>query len=304
MVSSSPPSAAGLDPQLLAEIESLHLLSRQAAQGALAGMHRSQRRGTSIEFSEHRLYTPGDEIRHIDWHAYAKTDRFHIKQFEDETHLVVELLIDHSASMGFVGNGTGLAKLAYARVLAAALAHLALRQSDATGLTAFAREVTDTLPPRTHSAHLMEILARLARLQPTDTTGIAACIDHFAQTRRRRTVAILFSDLFDPNPELLSAFRRLQAQRHDVVVLHVLDPAELDFPYELPATFHSLEDERKLFVHPRTLRQTYVTEMRRYLESTARRMMEIGIDYHTVRTDEIPAEVLGTFLRARQRSSG
>jgi uncharacterized protein (DUF58 family) len=288
---------------LLAEIESLQLASREVAHGALAGMHRSLRRGTSIEFSEHKLYNPGDDIRHIDWRAFAKTDRFHVKQFEDETSLRVELLIDHSASMGFASDFDGTTpptKLAYAKLLAGALSYLALRQGDATGLSLFGSAVTERLPARASSSHLVEILTRLAAVATTGTTGIIASVDAFAQVQRRRTVTFMMSDLFDPDPALPEAFRRLAARRHDVVVLHVLDRAELDFPYESPSTFVSMEDERRLFVHPRTLRHAYVAEMKRFLEGTARMLSECGIEYRLADTRSPPALLLGEILRARQ----
>lgn len=288
------------DPELLGEIEGLQLRARQVVHGALAGVHRSLRRGTSIEFSEHKRYTPGDEIRHIDWRAYAKTDRYHVKQFEDETNLTIELLLDHSGSMQFASAGRP-SKLDYGRTLASALSYLALRQGDATGLLTFADEVTGELPPRSSSTHLMEILARLARLEARNATGIRRCVDFFAQSRRRKAVAILISDLFDPDPELWDAFRRLSARRHDVAVLQLIDSAELDFPFENPSLFVSMEDERRLFVHPRVLRQAFIAEMRKFLEQTARTMAEIGVDYHCIDTRTQPAPALATFLRSRDR---
>ncbi len=291
------------DAALLSEIESLQLRARLAAQGALAGMHRSLRRGTSIEFSEHKVYSPGDDIRHIDWRAFAKTDRYHVKQFEDETNLTVELLVDHSASMRFASSGHQ-PKLDYARTLAGALAYLALRQGDATGLTTFSDDTSAVLPARATSSHLLEVLDRLVRLAPVGETHITGAVRRFLEIRRRRSLVIVISDLFDPDPELAAMFRRLAARRHDVAVLHLLDPAELDFPYENPSLFASLEDERRLFVHPRTLRTAYVSEMQRYLAHTAKQMSEAAIDYQRVVTSEPAARTLGAFLRTRSARPG
>lgn len=290
---------AGPDAALLSEIENLQLRARDAASGALAGMHRSRRRGTSIEFSEHKLYTPGDDIRHVDWRAYAKTDRYHIKQFEDETNLSLEIIVDHSGSMQFASEGN-TDKLSLARVLAGALSYLALRQGDATGLTTFAGDTLDVLPPRATSSHLLEVLRRLATLKPTGPTHVAACLDRFAEAKRRKSVVVVISDLFDPDPNLVASFKRLSARRHDVALLHLLDPAELDFPYETPALFSSLEDTRKLFVHPRTLRTAFVSEMKKYLENTQRALTEAGVDYVRVVTSTPPAKALAEFLRTRQ----
>lgn len=289
---------AGPDSALLAEIENLQLAARTVATGALAGMHRSLRRGASIEFSEHKLYTPGDDIRHIDWRAFAKTDRYHVKQFEDETNLRLEILVDHSGSMAFADGGRPT-KLAYARNLASALSYIALRQGDSTGLFTFNQQVVDELPARASSGHLMEILTRLARLKADGPTSIAASIDRFAQARGRRAVVVVLTDLFDPDPQLMDAFRRLAARRHDVAVLHLLDPAETDFNYETPSFFLSMEDPRKLFVHPRPLRHAFVTEMQAFLQRTARSLSEAGIYYQGVRTDMAPGQVLATFLRGR-----
>jgi uncharacterized protein (DUF58 family) len=288
----------GLDAQLLAEIEGLQLSARQVAHGALAGMHRSLRRGTSIEFSEHKLYTPGDDIRHIDWHAYAKSDRFHIKQFEDETNLRVELLIDHSGSMGF--GSTETSKLDYARNLASAIAYLALRQGDAAGLSTFSEGKSETLPARSSSGHLLEVLHRLVRLSPEGPTHLGVALDGMAQRLRKRSLVIILSDLFDPAPDALASFLRLTARGHDVAVLHLLDRVEVDFPYENPALFASMEDERRLFIHPRTLRSVYVQEMQAFLVDTQRRLAEAGVDYHRVLVDEPPAHVLASFLRRRE----
>jgi uncharacterized protein (DUF58 family) len=293
------PLEHGTDAALLAEIESLHLRAQLAAQGALAGMHRSLRRGTSIEFSEHKLYSPGDDVRHIDWRAFAKTDRYHVKQFEDETNLTLELLVDHSGSMAFHSDGLP-AKLDYARTLAGALSYLALRQGDATGLFGFASDVTVELPPRATSSHLMEVLGRLATLEARGPTGVASCLDRFSQSRRRRSVVFVVSDLFDPDPALPAALRRLAARRHDVTLLHLLDPAELNFPYESPAQFASLEDDRRIFVHPRALRAAYVAELERFLASTARLCTEAQIDYHRIDTSTEPARALGEVLRRRE----
>lgn len=293
-------SSLELSPQLLSDIESLQLAARTIVAGALAGAHRSNRRGSSIEFSEHKLYTPGDEIKHIDWRAYAKTDRYHVKQFEDETNITLELLIDSSASMGYAGEGRA-SKLDYARELGAALCYLALRQGDASGLVTFATTIRDQLPARATSAHFIEVMSRLVKLAPSGTTSLVQGLDQFAQRSRRRALVVIISDLFDPDPSLLDAFRRLAARRHDVALLHVLDPAEIEFPFENPATFESMEDNRKLFVHPRTLKQHYVREMQAFLDRTARSLRESGIDYRQIRTDTAPAQVLGDFLRGRDR---
>ncbi len=287
-----------IDSNVLSEIENLHLAARQVAQGALAGMHRSLRRGTSIEFSEHKLYAPGDDIRHIDWRAFAKTDRYHVKQFEDETNLRIELLVDHSGSMGF-SEGNRPTKLAYAQIIASAIAFIALRQGDATGLLTFAGEQQSVIPPHASSSHLVELLAHLAELKPAGPTQLSKALDSLLQNRTRRALVIILSDLFDVNSDWTWACHRLAAARHDVSVLHLLDPAELDFNYEAPSYFASMEDERRLFIHPRMLRQTFATEMRRFIEDTSRHLASAKVIYHQVLTSTPPAQTLASFLRER-----
>jgi uncharacterized protein (DUF58 family) len=298
-----------LSPEILERIENLQVVARQVAEGALSGMHVSKRHGSSIEFSEHKLYNPGDDIRHVDWRAYAKSDRLHIKRFEDETNLRLELVVDHSASMGFASDTATLqsgvsaapnSKLAFAQIIAAALGYLSLRQGDAVGLTCFSVQITTNLPPRAHSSHLREVLAQLAQLRPEGETRIVQSMEHVARKQSRASVVVVLSDLFDPSVELLPSLARLVARRHEVNVLHVLDPAELDFPYENPATFQSMEDPRKLFVHPRTLRPTYIEEMKRFVKEKEQRFGATGIHYNLVRTSEDPGKVIAAFLHARQ----
>lgn len=291
------------DAELLAQVADLHITARHLAQGALAGMHRSSRRGTSIEFNAHRVYAPGDDVRHIDWRAYAKTDKFHIKEFEDETSLRIVLMLDHSGSMGFAGSQSGtLSKLVYARQLTAALAYMALRQGDAVGLTTFAGDTQTTLPCLARSNHLMEILTRISNTSPQGTTQLQAICDHVAGNNRKRALIILLSDLFDPHPQAYDGLLRLRARGHDVAVLHLMDQDEVDFPFDSPAQFVAMEDARQLFVHPRVLRNAYIQEMQQFLERTRHRLTAAHIDYHRVSTTLPPSHVLTSFLHARNHS--
>lgn len=298
------PDLVGESADLLDEIERMQLAAKEVATGAIAGLHRSKRRGTSIEFSEHKLYVPGDDVRHIDWRAFAKTDRFHVKQFEDETNMTLELLLDHSGSMGFSSRKELKTKLRYARDLIAGLSFLALRQGDALGLTTFAEEVTDELRPATRSSQLLEVFKRLVALKAEGPTQVTRCLDRFAQRARRRAMVIVFTDMFDPSGELALTFRRLKARGHDITVFHILDPAEIEFPYDAPTMFASMEDSRRLFVHPRTLRNSYVKAMHDFLDETQRNLTDAGIGYHLFRTDEAQTERLAYFLRSRSSGRG
>lgn len=283
---------------LLTDVDGLFLAARHTASGTLTGLHRSARRGTSIEFSEHKVYNPGDDIKHIDWRAFAKTDKLHVKQFEDETNLRVELLIDHSGSMGFQGDQP-LSKLEYAKVLTASLAYLALRQSDATGLATFSTQISEQLPPRSKSSHLMEILSRLTKLEANGETDLSATLEQFVRSRRKPTFTIVVTDLLDASDTVMQMLRALASRRHEVTVLQVLAPEEIEFPYENPATFSSMEDARKLFVHPRTLRQRYVKAMAAHLKEREKEMQSAQIDYKLIRTDLAPRDAIADLLKRR-----
>jgi len=285
----------GLNEKTLAEIERLQLRVRDVVAGTFAGVHRSRRHGSSIEFSEHKVYAPGDDIRRINWRAYAKTDRYHIKRFEDETNVVVELLVDSSGSMGFVSE-TGGEKLAYARVLAGALAYVALRQGDAVGLTALNEAPGERLAVRSHTGQLFDLMARLNDLRAAGPTAIARRLNEVGAQTQRRAFFVIVTDLFDPDPKLLDAFQLLKARRHDVAVLHLLAPEELTFPYENPATFASMEDSRRLFLHPRTIRTRFVKQMNEYVAHMERSLRVAQVEYLRVVTSEEPAQVLATFL--------
>ena len=300
MIETTQPRPDGFPAEgtLLTDIDGLFLAARQTASGTLTGLHRSTRRGTSIEFSEHKLYTPGDDIKHIDWRAFAKTDKLHVKQFEDETNLRVELLIDHSGSMGFQG-AQPLSKLDYAKVITASLAYLALRQSDATGLATFSTTISEQLPPRSKSSHLMEILNRLTALEASGETNLSATLEQFVRSRRRPTFTIVVTDLLDPSDTVMQMLRALTSRRHEVTVLQLLAPEEIDFPYENPAVFSSMEDARKLFVHPRTLRQRYVKAMAEHLEERKKQMQAAQIDYKLIRTDVAPREAIADLIKTR-----
>lgn len=298
MVNETRTNSTVADPALLAEIEALQLAAKEIAQGALAGMHRSLRRGTSIEFSEHKLYTPGDDIRHIDWRAFAKTDRYHIKQFEDETNLTLQLFVDQSSSMRFY-SPPAPRRIDYAKRVAAALTYLALRQGDSTGLISFSSEQQHEIPSRATGSHLLEILSHLAPKRAGGTTTLTATLERFVQQNRRRAVVVVLSDLFDPDPGLFDSLQRMVTRGHDVSVLHLLDRAELEFPYDNPSLFVAMEDTRRLFVHPRTLKQAFVQEMQNFLKRAERAIADVGAYYQLIDTQTPPAEALRLFLRHR-----
>jgi uncharacterized protein (DUF58 family) len=291
-----------VDPAAVAKLGSLPVKARVIVEGALSGLHRARLHGSSVEFAEHKEYSPGDEIRHIDWKAYAKVDRYYVKKFEQESQLTAHLLLDGSGSMDF--SGGGLRKLEYASYLLASLAYLLIRQHDRVGLTVFGnRQVDGYVPPRGRPRHLHDLLAVIDDVNRRGAGGdepATAALERVAElSQRRRSLIAIASDLFEPERRALAILRRLRAQRHDVVLFHVLDPWELELPYEGMTLFESLEDERKLLVNPAAIRREYKRRMDEFLTATRGDCVSGGVEYHLVSTARPLDQTLLDFLTAR-----
>ncbi|MBI3185349.1 MAG: DUF58 domain-containing protein [Myxococcales bacterium] len=267
-------------------------------EGVLSGLHKSPHQGQSVEFSEHKEYAPGDELRHLDWKAFGKFDKFYIKRFEHETNLRAVMLIDASASMGY--SSGGLSKLEVAKVLAGTLAYLLVRQQDAAGLAVTHGSSCSDLPPRSAAGHLTTLLETLEGLSPQGTTDLAAAADHLAEKVTRRSLLCVFSDLFDDRPDGLRRLLQLRARKNDLAVFHLVDPSELSFPFDDPTLFLSMEDERRLEVNPREIKQSYLEELGAFLAESRKACAEADVDYELVRTDEPLDSVLLRFLARRQ----
>jgi uncharacterized protein (DUF58 family) len=295
---------AFLDPVALAKVGSLALRARTIVEGALAGLHRSPHHGSSVEFAEHKEYSPGDEIKHIDWKAYGKFDRYYVKRFEEETELTAHLVLDRSGSMTYKGKGLG--KLEYAAHLAAALAYLLIRQQDRVGLYAFGGNAAPMwVPARARTSHLADLHGQLEKVLAgagAGPTGLPAALDRVAeQAQRRRSLICVLSDLFDPTPDTLTMLRRLRAQRHDVAVFQILDRDELDLPFEGLTQFESLEDDRRLLADPRAVRDEYLRELQAFLQRTREGCAAGDVELHLVPTDQPLERTLLDFLVARTR---
>jgi uncharacterized protein (DUF58 family) len=292
-----------LDPVSLARLGSLPIKARVIVEGALSGLHRARWHGSSVEFAEHKEYSPGDEIRHIDWKAYGKLDRYYVKQFEQESQLTVHLVLDASGSMEFKG-GSEFRKLDYASLCLAALAYLVIEQQDKVGLEVFGdRGVDVRVPVRGRATHLRDLLAVIDQVTNGGGRGdesAAAALERVAEgARRRRGLIVLASDLFDADDRTLTVLKRLRAQRHDVTVLHVLDPHERTFPYEGLTLFEALESDAKLLANPSAIREQYLERMDAFLARVRGACDEAGIDYHLVSTDRGLDSTLLDLLVAR-----
>jgi uncharacterized protein (DUF58 family) len=298
-----PPTRPLLDPEVLARLGTLRLRVRSITEGILTGLHKSPHHGQSVEFAEHKEYTPGDDVRRIDWKAYGKFDRYYVKRYEQETNLRAFLVVDASGSMGYRGPGAPLSKLEYASALAASLAYLLVRQQDAAGLVLVQERVVRTVPPSAAASQLGALVDVLSAAAPAGPTRLSAAADWLVENAPRRSQVIVFSDLFDADEGVLRRLAQLGKRKHEVTVFHVLDPAEVEFPFEDPTLFLSMEDPRTVEANGRDVRRGYLEVLRRWLEGVRRAAAEADLDYALCRTDRPLDEVLLPFLARRERTA-
>lgn len=287
-----------LDAQTLSRLAGVKLRARAVMEGVLSGLHKSPHQGQSVEFAEHKEYAPGDEIRHIDWKAYGKFDKYYVKRFEHETNLRAVMVIDGSASMGYKSGA--LSKLDVAVTMAGALSYLLVRQQDAAGLAVASGDHLAELPPRAAAGHLNLLLDTMEKLEPKGTTDLFHAADVLAEKLARRSLVIVFSDLFDDREEALRRILQLRQRKHDVAVFQILDPAELEFPFDDPTLFLSMEDDRRVEVNPREIKKSYLEELSGFLREVKTTCAANDVEYDLVRTDQPLDQVLLRFLSRRQ----
>jgi uncharacterized protein (DUF58 family) len=290
-----------LDPAVLAKLGGLKLRVRAITEGVLTGLHRSPHHGQSVEFAEHREYAPGDELRHLDWKAWGKFDRYYVKRYEQETNLRAHLVVDASGSMGFRGKEDRLSKLEYASALAASMTWLLVRQQDAAGLVIVSDKVVRAIPPRAAASHVSNVVAALEQATPAGETRLGAALDWLVENSRRRAVVAVFSDLLDADADVMKRIAQLAKRKHEVTLFHVLDPAELEFPYDDPTLFTSMEDGRSVEATGRDVRRGYLEELSRWLAEVRRAAAEADVDYALCRTDAPLDEVILPFIARRAR---
>jgi uncharacterized protein (DUF58 family) len=289
-----------LDPQLFAKVANLHLLARLVVEGVIAGLHRSPYRGFSVEFSEYRKYCDGDDLKNLDWKVFAKCDKYYIKTFQEETNLKCYLVLDTSGSMGF-HDADRLAKFEYACYSAAALAYLMVRQQDAVGLVAFDRMIHTYLAPKSSPQHLRDILTTLESLRPSKETDVSGAFHELAERIKRRGLIMVFSDLLDDPERMITGLAHFRHKKHEVVVFHVLDDNEIDFPYDDLIDFEDLETGRRLQVHARLLREQVREKVGAFMHDIRGRCAEHAIDYVRLRTSSPIHLPLINYLSKRSR---
>lgn len=293
-----------LDPLVLAKIGGLEVRAKTVVEGFAAGSHRSRAYGQSLEFSDHRPYTFGDELKRLDWKIFAKTDRFTVKQYEEETTLRATILLDRSASMGFGSEGV-LDKWEYSRTLAACFAYLILRQQDAAGLALLGPGAPERIAPRSSRGHLAVIAESLTQSSPAaGDFSLSSALEEFGGRLKRRGLLILISDLLDDPEAVTQSVRFYRYKKHEVIVLHVLDPAELKLPWKGPVRFEDLENGGILATEPEVIARDYERVMNDLLERYAAAFRSAGVDYCPLTTNEPLERVLGRYLGRRTQLIG
>jgi uncharacterized protein (DUF58 family) len=289
-----------IDAATLMQIRSLELRAKAVVEGFLTGLHRSPYHGFSVEFTEYRQYVPGDDPRYLDWRLYARSDRYYVKRFEDETNLRCHLLVDTSKSMSF---GTlPYTKADYARTLAATFAYFLTLQRDAVGLARFDSEIEDFLPARYRPGHLRRLILALERPAEGSATDLSRPLDQAAERIRKRGMLVLISDLLAPLTDLQTRLGYFRARGHEVVIFQTLDPAERDLTFEQPALFHDIESGREIYVDPQQVRADYQRKINDHLAKIRKVCEGLGIEYRPVTTDQPLETSLGDFLRSRART--
>jgi uncharacterized protein (DUF58 family) len=289
-----------LKPDVISRIENLELRAKLVVEGFIAGLHRSPYHGFSVEFAEHRQYMPGDDIKHIDWKVLGRTDRYYIKQYEEETNLKTYLVVDASRSMAF-RTDTHPTKLEYATSVAAALAYLMVRQRDAVGLGIFDEKVRDFLPPRSKQSYLKLLFKSLVETKASNKTGTGVSLHRIAERVKRRGLVIIFSDLFDNPDEVLGALKHFRHNGNEVIVMQVLDPSERSFAFGRDAVFKDMETQEKMTTQPYHIQKAYQQEMRRFLDRYKRECREQAVDYVLLDTATPFDVALFRYLNKRKR---
>ncbi|MDI6780336.1 MAG: DUF58 domain-containing protein [Bacteroidota bacterium] len=289
-----------LQPEVVAKLSNMELVAQLVVEGFITGLHKSPYHGFSVEFAEHRQYMPGDEPKHIDWKIYGKTDRYYIKQFEEETNLKSYIILDASRSMAY-GSNRKISKLEYASYIAAALSYLMVQQRDAVGLTVYDEKVRTFMPPHATKSYLKAILKQLELTEGSNKTGTAASLHQIAERIKRRGLVIILSDLFDKPNEVATALKHFRHKKNEVIVMQILDPLERSFAFGGDAVFKDMETSEEIMTQPWHLQKAYQEEMKKFLDYYKKECRENNIDYVLLDTTTPFDTALFQYLSKRQR---
>jgi uncharacterized protein (DUF58 family) len=289
-----------LDPAVVARLGTLELKARTIVEGFLSGLHRSPFKGFSVEFAEYRQYMPGDDLATIDWKVYARSDRHYVKKFEEETNLDCHLMLDVSGSMAY--GSRGITKHEYASCLAASIGYLMNRQRDAVGLAAFDERIVAMLPVSSRPGHLRSLLVTLSRLTLGRETDVARPLHQLAESLTKRGLVVLISDLLDDPARVIQGLKHFQYRGSDVIVFHVLDPDEIEFPFERATRFEDLETAQEVLVLPSAVREHYLKAIGGLIDRYKRELGSCGIDYQLLSTAQPLEMALLAYLSTRART--
>lgn len=293
------PATRFIDPKVLSRLSNMELRARSVVEGFVSGLHRSPYKGFSVEFMSYRPYIPGDDLMHLDWKLYARTDRYYVKEFEDETNTALRLLLDISGSMEYAS--ADLTKREYASYLAASLAYLAIRQRDAAGITFFDEKIVENIPPRSTWGHLHAVLQHLETIGPGAHTEVGKPLHELAEQHRKRGFVILISDLLDDPAAIVDGLRHFRYRGHEVMVFHVMDPQELDFDFSDLVEFEDMETGEKMLVSSEAAREAYMENLERFKATLRRECGLLNIDYALLPTNQPLDFALFEYLAARAK---
>jgi uncharacterized protein (DUF58 family) len=289
-----------LNPSIISKLNSLELRARLVVEGFMVGLHKSPYHGFSVEFTEHRPYMQGDALKDIDWKVYGKTEKFFIKQYEEETNLRSYILLDSSRSMLFASEGN-ISKLEYAATLVASLSYLMIRQQDAVGLTLYSEKINKYFPPKASKAYLQELLKQLAEVSASDKTNTSSCLNSIAEKIKRRGLVIIVSDFFDDINSILSALKHFRYQKNEVIVFQIMDPLERNFSFGSDAIFKDLETDDEMTTQPYQIQKAYKEAMENFISKIKTECLNSHIEYNLIETSMPFDKALFSYIQKRSK---
>lgn len=289
-----------LNPSTVSKLSSFELKAKMIVEGFLLGLHKSPYHGFSIEFSQHRPYMQGDAIKDIDWKVYGKSDKFYVKQYEEETNLKCHILVDVSKSMGYKSTGQ-ISKLEYSSLLAASLSYLMLKQKDAVGITLYSNKIIKTLPPKASNNYLKELLITLNNVEPLDTTNTSDALNTYAENIKRKGIVIVISDFFDEPEKVYSALKHFAFRKHEIIVFQILDPLESNFAFDRDSIFIDLETNEEMTTQPHQIQKAYQEAMKSFLSRLKNECLNNSIEYNLIDTSMNFDKALISYLQKRSR---
>ena len=288
-----------LSNESISKLDNLQIKAKKVVEGFIVGLHKSPYHGFSVEFSDHRSYGPGDEIRHIDWKLWGKTDRFFVKRYEEETNLKAHIIIDQSGSMGYSSHDIN--KLEYAKILAASFSYMLIKNQDAVGLYMFDSKIKKIISPRSTKGHLNLLLSQMEKIQANNETNIAQALHECAEKTHKKGLVILISDLMDDQEKILMGLKHFLYKGHEVIVFHILDPKEITFDFKERIRFRDLESKAEIITDPRLLKKSYQKNFKTFMDFYKKNCGKHRIDYIPISTDQPLDTALTEYLVKRKK---